>query len=95
MLDNNDKSHEIIKIALEYDGDDSHYKESGIKKSYRRDFYIFTETGISTIRLSPEMVKEDPELKDLVKSLKKYSQEKSMILLKHFIALTKKKNLVH
>lgn len=94
MLDNKDKSHEIIKIALEYDGDDGHYKESGIKKAYKRDLYVLAETGISTIRLSPEMVKEDPELKDLVKSLKKIFSRKIDDSIKAFHCLNKKLNSV-
>lgn len=94
MLDNKDRSHEFIKIALEYDGDDSHYKESGIKKSYKRDLYVLAETGISTIRLSPEMVKEDPELGDLVKNLKKIFTRKIDDSIKEFHYHNRKQALI-
>lgn len=44
----------IAVIAIEYDGHPNHYIESGIKKSYLRDWGIFDSEGFVPLRVAPD-----------------------------------------
>ncbi len=68
---------EFVKIAslgVEYDGYPAHYVESKIKSTYNRDTNILAQSGIFSIRISPESWKNDPE--NIKKSIKKYFEHK-------------------
>ncbi len=61
---------EIAVIGVEYDGHISHYVESKIKGTYKRDAAIISDKGIQSLRISPELWRGDAE--DLKKAIKKY-----------------------
>lgn len=68
---------EFVKIAslgIEYDGYPSHYVESKIKSTYSRDINILSESGVCSIRISPESWKREPE--NIKKAIKKYFKHK-------------------
>ncbi len=60
----------VSSLGIEYDGYPSHYIESNIKKTYLRDTAISSESGIQSIRISPESWKRDPDF--FKKAIKKY-----------------------
>lgn len=59
----------ICSINVEYDGDPSHYLESGIIKAYMRDASVVSELSIQTLRISPNAWKKDDQF--FVKAIKK------------------------
>lgn len=61
---------EIAAIGIEYDGHISHYVESKIKSTYKRDSIITSNEGFQLLRISPEQWKSSKE--DLKKAIKKY-----------------------
>lgn len=61
---------EIASIGVEYDGHISHYVESKVKSTYKREVSIVSDTGIQTLRVSPELWKSDAE--SIKKAIKKY-----------------------
>ena len=65
-----DRSVEIATIGVEYDGHPSHYVESKIKSTYKRDIGIVSETGIQSIRIYPELWRKDPDF--IKKAINKY-----------------------
>ncbi|EPM1554527.1 hypothetical protein L4O92_005536, partial [Pseudomonas aeruginosa] len=60
----------VSSLGIEYDGYPSHYIESNIKKTYLRDTAIASESGIQSIRISPESWKRDPDF--FKKAIRKY-----------------------
>lgn len=60
---------EICAINMEYDGDPSHYLESGVKKSYVRDVAVASELFAHVIRVSPEEWERDSQY--FIKAVKK------------------------
>ncbi|MFH4371216.1 hypothetical protein [Vibrio alginolyticus] len=64
---------EIGAVGIEYDGDSSHYLESGVKRAYLRDSHIATE-NIHIIRISPDAWKKDKGY--FKKTIKKYFENK-------------------
>jgi len=61
---------EIAAIGIEYDGHISHYVESKIKDTYKRDSAITRNEGFQLLRISPELWKSSKE--DLKKTIKKF-----------------------
>lgn len=64
---------EICSIGIEYDGDPSHYLESGIKKAYLRDSSIASDKLIQPIRICPDDWKKDQ--KYFITVIKKYFEK--------------------
>ncbi len=64
---------EIGAVGIEYDGDNSHYLESGVKKAYLRDSHIATE-NIQIIRISPDAWDADSNY--FKKTIKKFFENK-------------------
>lgn len=63
-------NHSICKIGLEYDGHDSHFIESKVKKQNVRDLTIAEVEGIFCFRVNPDMVKTLNDKKNIARSIK-------------------------
>lgn len=88
----------IASIGVEYDGHPAHYVESNIKNTYQRDIGIVSESGIFSIRISPEKWKKDESV--FKKAIKKYFEHQVKIIenvqsrtINTFTAFEKNKNL--
>ncbi|EGQ8609183.1 hypothetical protein GNT15_24405 [Vibrio parahaemolyticus] len=69
---------EIASIGVEYDGHISHYVESKIKSTYKRDAAIICKNGIQSLRISPELWKNNSE--DIKKAIKKYFEHQIKVI---------------
>ncbi|EGQ8156570.1 hypothetical protein [Vibrio alginolyticus] len=69
---------EIASIGIEYDGHVSHYVESNIKSTYKRDVEIIAKNGIQSLRISPELWKKN--FQDIKKAIKKYFEHQIRII---------------
>lgn len=69
-----DERIKIGALAIEYDGHPSHFLESGVKTSYKRDMNIISTEDMNIFRISADAWKEDP--KHIASSIKKLFNRK-------------------
>ncbi|PMK16033.1 hypothetical protein [Vibrio splendidus] len=62
----------IGALGVEYDGFATHYLETKVKSTYRRDIKIAEQTGIQSIRISPGHWDNGNGAEDIKKAIKKY-----------------------
>ena len=67
------KDNKIASVGIEYDGHISHYVESNIKKAYKRDLTVLSNSDLPLIKISPEQKKN---ISDITKNIKKYFKHK-------------------
>jgi hypothetical protein len=68
----------IASIGIEYDGHISHYVESKVKRTYKRDVEIVSREGVFSIRISPESWKENPGT--IKKAIKKFFENQIKVI---------------
>lgn len=64
----------IGALAIEYDGHPSHFLESGVKTSYKRDMNIISTEDLNIFRISADAWKEDP--RKIINSIEKLFNRK-------------------
>ncbi|MCD9501133.1 hypothetical protein GLP37_02855 [Photobacterium phosphoreum] len=68
----------ITSVGIEYDGHVSHYVESKVKSTYKRDVAIVSRNGIFSIRISPDSWKEAPDT--IKKAIKKFFENQTKVI---------------
>ncbi|KFX25117.1 hypothetical protein KP24_00040 [Pectobacterium atrosepticum] len=72
QLIDDDEGFLVCQIALEYDGADRHLLQYGVIRDKQRDFYVFSEAHLETLRFDTSMLNTNEKISDIGKALKKY-----------------------
>ncbi|CZW16982.1 hypothetical protein ABK836_16375 [Enterobacter hormaechei] len=72
----------ISKIGIEYDGDREHINSHGILDDKRKDLIVLKQTGMMRLRIQPEMLQKDEDIKNVYRSIKKYFEQYTKLLPK-------------